>query len=57
MSGKRYPFPAPVLASRVLRARLLIEASGKRFVWDEGKGKHVLTEMNERTVKQKWERS
>jgi hypothetical protein len=35
-------FPAPVFTSRVLRARMLIEASGKRFVWDERKRKFVL---------------
>jgi hypothetical protein len=29
---KRYTFPAPVFSSRVLRARMLIELSGRRFV-------------------------
>jgi hypothetical protein len=36
-------FPEPVFSSRVLRARMLIEASGLRFVWDETKGEFVLS--------------
>ena len=37
-------FPAPVFSSRVSRARMLIELSGKRFVWDAARGKYVLTD-------------
>jgi len=42
VSNKSNTFPAPVFASRVLRARLLIELSGKRFVWDDDKQRFVL---------------
>ena len=46
-------FDAPIFASRVLAARMLIEASGKRFVWDEARGEYVLSDerMSERAVK------
>jgi len=34
--------PGPGFASRVLKARMLIAASGKRFVWDEARSRFVL---------------
>jgi hypothetical protein len=37
-------FPPPVFASRALRARMLIEASGLRFVWNEEKNEFVLSD-------------
>jgi hypothetical protein len=46
MTQHRATFAPPVFASRVLRARLLIEASGKRFVWDESKQKFVLKRLS-----------
>jgi hypothetical protein len=47
MSNKRYTFAPPVFASRVLRARMLIELSGKRFVWSDSEKKFVLTDKRE----------
>jgi hypothetical protein len=54
MSNKRYTFPAPVFTSKVLRARLLFELSGLRFVWDECKRKFVLTKKRTE-VKKLWQ--
>jgi hypothetical protein len=53
MSNKRYTFPAPVFASRVLRARLLARLSGKCFQWDDHKQKFVLKEGGEKNNESK----
>jgi hypothetical protein len=39
---QRATFAPPVFKSRVLRARMLIKASGKKFVWSEDKQKFIL---------------
>jgi hypothetical protein len=41
-------FPPPVFASRVLRARMLIEATGLRFIWNAPIGEHVLSDRKTR---------
>ena len=41
-------FPPPVFASRVLRARMLIEAAGLRFIWNAPIGEHVLSDRKTR---------
>jgi len=40
----RDTFAPPVFKSRVVEARLRIQASGLRFVWDEARGEYVLTD-------------
>jgi hypothetical protein len=52
--SERYTYPAPVFKSRVLRARMLIELSGKRFVWYEAQQKFVLTKNKQGEVKKLW---
>ena len=44
MDKHKATFPEPVFKSRVLRARLLLKASGARWVWNEAKGEYVLTD-------------
>ena len=42
MDETKHSFPPPVFKSKVLRARLLLDEAGLRFVWNEERYEFVL---------------